>query len=176
MLEPTLRPSNLSLTQWVARITGRDIHSGLVYASISGRSARPAPRIPRLRTRQGRCHELSYRGQQQAQEAGERWILVQGLVDLRVGVPMVHSWLQHEDLVYDPVVDLLYPTSLSYRKAHNAIECDSLDAEQACKLALETGSTGPWWGHIPAERLPTREQLGPWTLDEFRDQACLPPL
>lgn len=175
MKKTSPRPQDVQLAVWLRLLNGgRSFGTKNVYGPIPGLAARPAPRIRGVRNRPGRCHELSFKGQSRAlHHCGESWTLVQGLVDFRPGLPMVHSWLEQGSLVYDPVLDLLYVNKVSFFVAHNAVAVDRLNPRQSAKLLLSTGSTGPWWDHIPVKRLPTRTQLGKLDVREFRRQACL---
>lgn len=98
------------------------------------------PRRPRLRSREGRCFELSF----QIVLDRDDWALVHGLVN---GAPpasrIEHAWVERSGIVYDPVLDRAMPLS-QYRREFAAVEIERYDKAAACRAMLDQGHSGPW--------------------------------
>lgn len=107
-------------------------------------------RIPGLRKRGGRAHELAWEGQKQ----DHAWTLVHGaLRKTPEGYQVAsHAWLVHEasQMVYDPVVDLL-TTQADYRQKFQPLPAAQYTFFEALYFAAHFGHMGPWHGLVSAE-------------------------
>lgn len=97
------------------------------------------PRRPRLKTRDGRCYELS----------GELalyhhdWTLVQGEVNMRDGSRMGHAWVERDGWAYDSVLDKCMPTP-EFRARFAAVEHGRWQASGLAAAMIAHGHWGPW--------------------------------
>lgn len=113
--------------------------------SISERASHPHPpcRLPRLRTRNGRCYELAYLGAERAREHGEEWLIVHGRW---YGVG--HAWLARGGQLFCPTTDRVY-SEADYLASHYAEPIITYTFTDAARTVCESGHYGPW--HEAAE-------------------------
>lgn len=95
-------------------------------------------RIPRLRTREGRCFELAAQGCWQAKE----WILIHGRCNGERG-RIDHAWLQCGDMVYCAVLDQRM-SSADFSRVYGAVGVVCYTSKSSALMASESGNYGPW--------------------------------
>jgi hypothetical protein len=101
----------------------------------------------RIKTRAGRCYELS--GRAMLNEPGaENWTLVHGKVFGPHGMRMGHAWILDGDTVYCAVLDCWMPLR-EYRFSYCAIEERSYTHKEFCQKMSAERHWGPW--HEPGE-------------------------
>lgn len=93
-----------------------------------------SPRV-RARNRQGRCFELSLKGQL----LDPSWTLVHGSIFGWIG----HAWLIKDGTVYDPVLDQ-YLTQIENGQMREAVVERTYQLKEAAGLCASAGHYGPW--------------------------------
>ena len=104
----------------------------------------PECRVPRVRTRRGRCYELALKGMMRS----PRWLLVHGYFDCR-GAIVGHAWLLCEGKIFCPTMDRLFHEPTYYAK-HQTVPIVTYTVREAAKMAIRYKHYGPW---IEAEKL-----------------------
>lgn len=97
------------------------------------------PRRPRLRSRVGRCYELSGF----AALTRTDWTLVQGSVRGPQGSRVGHAWIERGGFVYDSVSDEVMPND-AYRERFAVVELGRWQGREVADMLNRHGHWGPW--------------------------------
>lgn len=104
------------------------------------KTTHPDCRIPRLRSRIGRCYELAARGVLQ----GKGWTLIHGEVDSgRPGLRIGHAWLERGDEVFCSESDRVIPADVWQRQRRPEVFARYQPKDLAA-LYARYGHNGPW--------------------------------